>query len=88
MASGREFSSTQRKIINRYYDNHDTILATRLGEIVTDIALAEDNQKKLDRLWIRAEQALSKTQLKPESWKKIIASRDPKALARLISKLM
>ncbi|MDF1868859.1 MAG: hypothetical protein P1U30_00595 [Phycisphaerales bacterium] len=88
MASGREFSSTQRKIINRYYDNHDTILATRLGEIVTDIALAEDNLKKLDRLWIRAEQALSKTQLKPESWKKIIACRDPKALARLISKLM
>tara|TARA_R110002072_G_scaffold98120_1_gene215990 strand:- start:768 stop:1034 length:267 start_codon:yes stop_codon:yes gene_type:complete len=88
MASGREFSSSQRKIINRYYDNHDTILATRLGEIVTDIALAEDNQKKLDRLWIRAEQALSKTQLKPESWNKIIASRDPKALARLISKLM
>jgi len=87
MASGREFSGTQRKIINRYYDNHDTILATRLGEIVTDIALAEDNQKKLDRLWKRAEQALSKTTMKPESWKKIIDSRDPKLLAQLISKL-
>lgn len=87
MAGGREFSGSQRKIINRYYDNHDTILATRLGEIVTDIALAENDQKKLDRLWKRAEQALSKTQIKPESWKKILESRDPKALAMLIAKL-
>jgi len=88
MAGGQEYSGSQRKIINRYYDNHDTILATRLGEIVTDIALAEDNQKKLDRLWTRAEQALTKTALKPETWKKITTSRDPKALAQLISKLM
>lgn len=87
MPSGREFSHSQRKIINRYYDNHDTILATRLGEIVTDIALAQGDPKKLDRLWKRAEQALSKTKLKPESWKKIIESRDPKQLALLISKL-
>ena len=87
MASGREYSSYQRKVINRYYDNQDTILATRLGEIVTDIALAMDDQKKLDRLWKRAEQALSKTNLEPASWKKIIDNRDPKQLARLLAKL-
>jgi len=87
MAGGREYSGSQRKIINRYYDNHDTILATRLGEIVTDIALAEDNQKKLDRLWTRAEQALSKTSIKPEIWAPVLKKRDSQALARLISKL-
>lgn len=87
MAGGREYSSYQRKVINRYYDNQDTILATRLGEIVTDIALAQDDQKKLDRLWKRAEQALSKTNLKPESWKKIVQNRDPKQLAQLLAKL-
>ena len=87
MAGGREYSGSQRKIINRYYDNQDTILATRLGEIVTDIALAEDNQKKLDRLWTRAEQALSKTSIKPEIWVPVLKNRDPQALARLISKL-
>ena len=47
MASGREFSSHQRKIINRYYDNLDTIVITRLGEIVTDMALAAGDQKSL-----------------------------------------
>lgn len=87
MAGGREYSSYQRKVINRYYDNQDTILATRLGEIVTDIALAQDDQKKLDRLWKRAEQALSKTNLKPESWKNIVQKRDPKQLAQLLAKL-
>lgn len=87
MAGGREYSSSQRKIINRYYDNQDTIVATRLGEIVTDIALADGDQKKLDRLWKRAEQALAKTSIKPESWKKILDARDPKALALLIAKL-
>lgn len=87
MAGGREYSQSQRKIINRYYDNHDTIVATRLGEIVTDIALADGDTKKLDKLWKRAEQALSKTSLKPELWTPIVTKRDPEALARLISKL-
>ncbi|MGJ8637609.1 MAG: hypothetical protein ACSHX5_12260 [Phycisphaerales bacterium] len=87
MAGGREYSQSQRKIINRYYDNHDTIVATRLGEIVTDIALADGNTKKLNTLWKRAEQALSKTSLKPELWTPIVTKRDPQALARLISKL-
>ena len=87
MASGREYSGTQRKIINRYYDNHDTILATRLGEIVTDMALADGNTKKLDRLWTRAEQALTKTSIKPETAASVLKGRDPAALAKLISKL-
>ncbi|MBL4699007.1 MAG: hypothetical protein JKX70_09270, partial [Phycisphaerales bacterium] len=60
MAGGREFSSSQRKIINRYYDNIDNIVITRLGEIATDMALAMGDTKKLDRLWKRAEQALAK----------------------------
>lgn len=87
MAGGREYSQSQRKIINRYYDNHDTIVATRLGEIVTDIVLADGDTKKLDKLWKRAEQALSKTSVKPEMWTPIVTKRDPQALARLISKL-
>lgn len=88
MGSGREYSQSQRKIINRYYDNHDTIVATRLGEIVTDIALADGDTKKLEKLWKRAEQALTKTSLKPELWTPIVSKRDPQALARLISKLV
>jgi len=91
MAQGREYTSGQRKIINRYYDNIDTILVTRLSDISTEIALAMGNEKKLDRLWKRATQALIKIrdkndQTDPEILR-IIAQRDLVALAKLISKL-
>lgn len=91
MATGREFTAQQRKIINRYYDHIDTIVITRLSEISTDMALAQGDAKKLDRLWKRAEQALAKAtpseqQASPEITK-VLASRDVEAFARLVSKL-
>ena len=91
MASGREFSSTQRKIINRYYDHIDTIILTRLGEIATELVLAGDDAKKLDRLWNRVEKALDKARSKDPNLDRmidqVIGSRDIKSLGELITKL-
>lgn len=91
MATGREFSSSQRKIINRYYDNIDNIVITRLGEITTDMVLAAGDSKKLDRLWKRAEQALAKVKTsdgeKDPMIEKILSSRDLESLGKLITKL-
>jgi len=91
MASGREFSSSQRKIINRYYDNIDNIVITRLGEITTDMILAAGDPKKLDRLWKRAEQALAKVRDadgNPDpAITKILDSKDPEALGKFVTKL-
>jgi hypothetical protein len=91
MGSGREYSSHQRKIINRYYANIDTIVVTRLGEIVTDMALAAGDEKKLDRLWKRAEQALGKAVPKGEEqdpeMQRVLDSRDVERFAALINKL-
>lgn len=87
MAGGREYSSHQRKIINRYYEHQDTIVAGRLGEIVGDLALAQGDPKKLDRLWKRAEQALAKTSLAPAAVRTVLESRDTEALGRLVGKL-
>ncbi len=91
MAGGREYSSHQRKIINRYYDNIDTIIITRLGEISTDMILAAGDQKKLDRLWKRAEQALAKVKgtdgQPPADIEKLLQSRDIEDLAKFVSKL-
>lgn len=91
MASGREFSTQQRKIINRYYDHIDTILITRLTEISTEMVLAMGDQKKLDRLWKRAEQALDKVkQGQPEpdpQIEKILVSKDITLLAKYVNKL-
>ena len=91
MAGGREFSSSQRKIINRYYDNIDAIVTNRLAEITTDMALAMGDSKKLDRLWKRADQALGKVKTndgsKDPAIEKILVSKDIEALAKFVSKL-
>ena len=76
MSTGREFSSYQRKVINRYYDNLDTIVVTRLGEIVTDMALAGGDEKNLARLWKRAEQALERVKGESNEVSQIIDQRD------------
>tara|TARA_E500000318_G_scaffold8683_1_gene7935 strand:- start:54462 stop:54734 length:273 start_codon:yes stop_codon:yes gene_type:complete len=87
MSTGREFSSYQRKVINRYYDNLDTIVVTRLGEIVTDMALAGGDEKKLARLWKRAEQALERVKGESNEVSQIIDQRDVEALARFVTKV-
>ncbi|HCT46418.1 MAG: hypothetical protein CMJ35_09395 [Phycisphaerae bacterium] len=84
MASGREFSSHQRKIINRYYDNLDTIVITRLGEIVTDMALAAGDQKKLARLWNRAGQALERAKVESKEIERVLETKDIEALAKIV----
>ena len=91
MANGREYTAHQRKIINRYYDQIDTIVLTRLSEISTDMILAMGDPKKLDRLWGRAQQAIEKITPKGEEIEprvqRIFDDRDIEAFGQLVSKL-
>lgn len=86
MGSGREYSSQQRKIIHRYYDNIDAIVITRLGEIVTDMALAAGDEKKLARLWVRAEQALVKAKVEATDINRVVTEKDVEGLARVVAR--
>ncbi len=83
MAGGQEYSRTQRKIIDRYYDNQDTIVAQRLGEIVTELFLAMGNEKKTTQLWTRAEKALAKSGLNKARIAQVLKDRDLEGLGRL-----
>jgi hypothetical protein len=83
MAGGQEYSRSQRKIIDRYYQNEDTIVATRLAEIVSDMALAGGDPKKLERLWKRAEQALARTSLNAAEVRTVLEKRDMVGLGKL-----
>ena len=83
MAGGQEYSRSQRKIIDRYFQNEDTIVATRLAEIVSDMALAGGDPKKLDRLWKRAEQALARTSLNAAEVRTVLEKRDMVGLGKL-----
>ena len=82
----RDLSNTQRKIVNRYYDNKDTIMATKLAELVTELYLSTDD-KKTTRLWERALKALANTNVKPERIDAIVDARDVEKLAKLVGEL-
>lgn len=71
----------QKKIIERYYVHRDDILLGRLGEIVTDLTLA-DTDRKRDQLWRRAEQTMMSMKVPGPVVERILEKRDPEVLAR------
>ncbi|MEQ9617318.1 MAG: hypothetical protein RLN60_04710 [Phycisphaerales bacterium] len=86
MAKGQHLSNYQRKIVDRYYANLDTITLNTLGEIVSDLYLAE-SPKKIEALWKRAEKALAKADPEGKRAPQIVASRDIQALAAFVGEL-
>ena len=54
----REYSSYQKKVISRYYDNREQIDAQKLSELVTNLYLADG--KKRDKMWARAEDLMTR----------------------------
>lgn len=78
--SKQQYSSHQQKVIKRYYDNLDTIMLTKLGELVTELYLAQDGPKE-DRLWERVEKAMAKLKVPAKISQHIMTKRDVKVLA-------
>jgi hypothetical protein len=76
-----EHTPHQRKIIERYYDRRDEIMLTRLGEIVSELMLAE-SAKKVEQLWKRATAAMKALQVPPQLAQRILEQRKPEILAR------
>lgn len=75
-----EYSKHQKKIINNYYDNRDTIMIAKLQEIVTDLYLATTEGTK-KRLWKQAAEAMTKLQIQPAVIQRIVAQNKPEVLA-------
>lgn len=86
MAKGEHLSRHQRGIVNRYYQNLDTISLAKLGELVSEICVRDD-PKKLDKLWDRARLALDKLEVKEATVQRVLSTRDVKGLAELVNKL-
>lgn len=76
----------QERIIKNYYQNQDAILLQRLGELVTDLYLAEG--KSRTKLWQRATASLEKLEVPPERVKHIVSSDNPALLANLVKELL
>jgi hypothetical protein len=77
----QEYTNYQRGIINRYYNQLDTIALTKLQELVTELYLA-DSDKKREKLWQRVQQAMVKLKIPPAIADHIMAKKDVEILAK------
>lgn len=77
----QEYSNYQKKVIHNYYQHKDTIVLTRLQELVTELYLAE-TEAKTKRLWQQVEKALDKMKLKPAIKNRILEKQDVQILAK------
>ncbi len=79
-------SPYQQRVIKDYYKNRDAIMLQRLGEMVTDLYLAEGKARA--RLWKRIAGALEKLQVPAARVEHIVQSDNPALLADLLKTLI
>jgi len=75
------FSPHQKKLIENYYNNRDAIMLNKLGDIVTELYLADSNPKR-DRLWKRAERAMEALDIPEADRRRVLKTRRADDLAR------
>lgn len=76
-----ERSQYQKTVISGYYNNLDSIMLNKLGELVTELYLA-DTEAKRSRLWQRAQKAMTKLKVPPAIIEHIMQKRDVEILAK------
>jgi len=78
-----EHTPHQKGIIRRYYEHKPDIMLQRLGEIVSELAIEEDEAKRR-RLWSRAEKALRNLEVPSARIATILESQDVHLLAKVV----
>jgi len=81
-----DYTPYQKGVIRRYYENRDTIALNRLGEIASDLYLAEGETAR-KRLWRSAAAQLEKLPCAGARRERIVAERDLEGLAKLLGEL-
>ncbi|MEZ6049022.1 MAG: hypothetical protein R3C11_26295 [Planctomycetaceae bacterium] len=79
----RDYTPHQQKIINRYYENRDSIDSQKLSELVTNLYL-ETSDKKRSKLWERAEKMMERLEVPKSRQAHIMSKQDPAILAELV----
>jgi hypothetical protein len=77
----KEYSQYQKAVIGSYYDNLSTIMLQKLGELVTELYLAE-TQTKRDKLWQRAHKAMVQLKVPQPIIDHIMKTRKVEILAK------
>jgi hypothetical protein len=76
----------QDRVIRDYYKNQDSILLQRLGDLVTDLYLAEGAKRA--KIWTRVSDILEKLKVPQDRARHLIASDNPALLAGLLKELL
>ena len=76
-----DYSQYQKAVISGYYNNLDMIMLGKLGELVTELYLA-DTPTKQNRLWQRAHKAMLKLKIPPAITDHIMEKKDVEILAK------
>jgi len=77
----QEYTAYQQGIISNYYSQLDTIMLTKLQELVTELYMADTDAKK-KRLWDRVHKAMIKLKVPETIVEHIMAKRDIQILAK------
>jgi len=87
MTKRPDLTPYQRKIVGRFYEHKETIHATKLGELVSEIAVEAD-PRKLDRLWNSAGEYLAKCGVAPAMIGAAVPPRNLRLLGELAGAIM
>ncbi len=79
-------SNYQDRVIRNYYQNRDEIMLQRLGELVTDLYLAEGTKKS--RIWKRVAEILEKLKISKSQIEHLVRSDNPALVANELKKLL
>ena len=82
----KEYSKHQQNIIKNYYNNRDAISLQRLGELVTDLYLAEGKSRVTK--WKQAASAMEKLGMKSDQIDHLVKQDNPALLAKTVEDLM
>jgi len=81
-----ERSAYQQRVIRNYYENREDIMIQRLGELVTDLFLAEGKAKA--KLWKRVAEVLEKLKVPKDQIQHLVQSDNPTLVANLLKKML
>ena len=87
MAKEQHLSRHQQNIVKDYYENLDTAMLQKLGEIVSDLYVSADEPAKVARLWERARKALQQLKVEPSRVSSIVTGRKVEELALFVGDL-
>ena len=78
----RDFSSYQKKVIQRYYDNRPAFDEQRLAELATELYLA--SEKKKPKLWESAKEIMDRLGTPVSRIEHVLKQADPALLAEVV----